>query len=188
MRHLIVVLALCLFAAIACLAQQSPADQPATKADIDRYYDAMHIRDNMKLMMEAMSKQMHAQTQALIHDEMQKNPNLPPDSEKKMEEMCNKTLDDTLKNFPVDQMLDAMEPVYEKHLTKGDVDALVAFYSTPTGQKLMAEMPSIAAEAMQAVSGITTKYMEQTIQQMQDQVAQMVKNYQPESKTPTATN
>ncbi len=45
-----------------------------------------------------------------------------------------------------------MVPVYEKHLTKGEVDALVAFYSDPKGQKILNEMPAMTSEAMQAAS------------------------------------
>ncbi len=38
------------------------------------------------------------------------------------------------KTFPWDDFLESMVPVYQKHFPKGDVDTLMAFYSTPTGQ------------------------------------------------------
>jgi hypothetical protein len=52
-----------------------------------------------------------------------------------------------------------MVPVYQKHLTKGDVDALVAFYSSPTGKKFLIEMPAITSESMQAITPLVQKTM-----------------------------
>jgi uncharacterized protein len=180
MKNLLVVILLCVGSASVCAAQQSPADQPASKADIDRYYQTMHIREMTKSTMDAVSKQMRQ----MMHDQLQKVPNLPPDAEEKM----NKMYDDMLKNMPLDDILDAMEPVYQKHFTKGDIDSLIAFYSTPVGQKMLVELPTITQEAMQASSGIMRKYMDQTMQQVQDQLAQMLKDSQRDSKKSTSTN
>jgi len=180
MKRLPIVLVLCLFAATTCVAQQSDADQPATKADIDRYYDAMHVRDLMKSTMDAVSKQMRQ----MMHDQIQKTPNLPPDAEEQIDKMYDKML----KQMPIDELLDAMEPVYDKHFTKGDIDAMIAFYSTPVGKKMLAEMPAITQEAMAASSGVIRKFMDQAMQEAQDQLAQMQKSAQPGAKKATSTN
>jgi len=174
------ILVLCLFSATTCLAQQSPEDQPATTADIERYYDVMHIRDLMKSTMDAVAKQMHQ----MMHEQIQKTPNLPPDAEEKIEKMEDKIIHE----MPIDDLLQAMEPVYAKHLTKGDVDALIAFYSSPVGQKMLAEQPAITQEAMQASSGVIRKYMDQTMQEVQDQIAQMQKSNQPDPSKAVTTN
>ena len=58
---------------------------------------------------------------------------------------------DLLKNFPLDDMLNDMIPVYQRHFTKSDIDALITFYSSPPGQKFLHEMPAVTAETMQAV-------------------------------------
>ena len=62
--------------------------------------------------------------------------------------------------MPMDEMMDAMIPAYQKHLTRGDIDNIVAFYSTPTGAKVLREMPAMLAEAMQEMMPIMTKYMD----------------------------
>ena len=180
MKHLTAVLALCLLSATVCLAQQSDADQPATKADIDRYYEAMHIRDMMKVTMDAASQQMRK----MMHDQLQKAPNLPPDAEEKM----NQLYENMLADMPINDLLDAMEPVYAKHFTKGDIDAMIAFYSTPTGKKALAEMPAITQEAMQASSGVLQKYMEHVETMVAQQIAQMEKDAQPDPKKATTSN
>jgi hypothetical protein len=49
-------------------------------------------------------------------------------------------MDNMTKQIPYDEMMPATGPAYQKHFTKGDMDALVAFYSVPTGQKLFARI------------------------------------------------
>jgi hypothetical protein len=39
-------------------------------------------------------------------------------------------------------------PIYSKHLSDLDLDGLIAFYSSPLGQKLSREMPSILQESV----------------------------------------
>jgi len=120
----------------------------------------------------------------MMHDELRKTPNLPPDAEEQM----NKSFDKALADMPINDLLDAMEPVYAKHFTKGDIDALIAFYSTPVGKKMLAEMPAITQEAMQASFGVTQKYMDHVMEQVNQQIAQMQKDAQPDPKKATSTN
>jgi len=51
----------------------------------------------------------------------------------------------------VEGLLDDMIPVYQKHLSKSDVEAMIGFYSTPTGQKILREMPGMTRDGMQAM-------------------------------------
>ncbi|HXN97572.1 MAG TPA: DUF2059 domain-containing protein [Candidatus Acidoferrales bacterium] len=157
----------CLVLASVNFAQQNDANAPASKADIQRYLDAMHTRDMMKSMMEVMTVQMRK----TVHEQLQKQQNLPADAEERL----NKSTDDQLKAFPYDELIDVMIPVYQKHLTKGDVDALVAFYESPTGAKMLKEMPAMTAESMQAASGVMQKMMADATQRVNDQIAQMQK-------------
>jgi uncharacterized protein len=169
MKRILLVLPLCLLSGVVTLAQQTASDAPATKEDIQKYLDVMHSREMMRKMLDAMSKPQHQ----LMHEEFLKHKDqLPPD----FEERTSRMMDDMMKSFPWDEMLDAMIPVYQKHLTKGDVEALVAFYSTQTGQKVLQEMPAIVAEAMQAMLPIMQKQMDAMTERMQQQVAQMIKD------------
>jgi hypothetical protein len=169
MRRLAVLLVLGLVCAVSTNAQQSLKDAAATKEDIEKYFNVMHSREMMTKMVEAMSKPMHQMT----HEQYLKNKDkLPPDFEARM----NKIMDDMMKSFPVDEMLDAMVPVYQKHLTKGDVDALLTFYSTPTGQKLLREMPAMTQEAMGSAMPLVLKRVDAMNQRVQQEIAQMMKD------------
>lgn len=167
MKKSALVLIFCLCATCACYAQQNTVDAPASAADVQRFLDAMHTRDMMAKMMSAIKIQQHQ----MIHEQIEKQKNLPPDFEAKMDDMIDQTFD----NMPIDDLLQVTIPVYQKHFTKGDMDALVAFYTSPTGQKMVKELPEITAESMQASSGIIQKMMAQTTQRIQEQIAQAQK-------------
>ena len=173
MRRFLLVLSLCLALALSCFAQSSSdPNAPATRDDVQKYLDTMHSREMMHQMAEAMSKPMHQ----MIHDQyMRDKDRLPPDFEERM----NSFMDDMFQKMPWDDMLDAMIPSYQKHFTKGDLAALTAFYSTPTGQKIIRELPAITAEAMQNMMPVMNKYMESMRDRIQTEVAQMKKNSAP---------
>jgi hypothetical protein len=147
---------------------QTPADAPATKEDVERYFQAVHSHDMMLKMMDAMSQPMHQSA----HDQCEKDKDrLPADCE----ERINKMLDAMTKELPFDEMMQSMVPAYQKHFTKGDMDALIAFYSTPTGQKVLQELPAVMGEGMQAMMPIMRKSVEKMTERAEQEVAQMMK-------------
>jgi uncharacterized protein len=49
----------------------------------------------------------------------------------------------------MDELIKMLAPVYEKHLTKGDLQKLIDFYKTPVGVKFAHKTPLIMQESMQ---------------------------------------
>jgi hypothetical protein len=128
-------------------------------------------------MVDAMAKPLHQS----IHEQFLKDKDkLPADFEARMDKM----IDDMLRDLPFDQITQAEVPVYQKHFTKGDIDGLVAFYNSPTGQKMVREMPAMMAESMQAMMPIMQQHIGKVTQRVQAEVAEMMKNNQ--KKPPTA--
>ena len=158
---------ICLLTAPVSLGQQNAKDAPASKEDVERFLDAMHTREMMKGMMDAIAEQMHG----MVHEQIQKTPNLPAGFEAQQ----NERMDEFVHNFPVEEMVQAMIPVYQRHFTKGEMDDLVAFYSSATGQKMVKELPAITAEAMQSSQAIIQEMIAKEMQRIQDDVAAMQK-------------
>jgi len=120
------------------------SEVPASGDDIRKMFDVMHIRDQMKLIMQQVSQQMRS----VQHDQIRKQqPKVSDEEIAKLDAMS----DEMLREFSTEGLLDDMVPVYQKHLSKADVDAMVGFYSTATGQKILREMPAMTAEGMQAM-------------------------------------
>jgi uncharacterized protein len=150
------------------LAQEASPDAPATKEDVQNYLDAMHSDEMMIQMMDAMANPLHK----MVHEQYLKDQDkLPPDFEQRM----NKLMDDMLKGMPLKEIMQVTVPTYQKHFTKGELQALTQFYSTPTGQKILKEMPAIMAEAMEAMTPIMIKNMEQMKTSLEQQVAEMLR-------------
>jgi uncharacterized protein len=156
---------------------QTSADAPASKEDVERYFQAVHSHDMMQKMLVAMSNPI----QQMAHEQCSKDQdNLPADCEARM----NKFMDSMMKQMPFDEMMEAMVPAYQKHFTKGDMDALIAFYSAPTGQKVLQELPAVMAEGMESMMPIMRKSIDRMTQSIEQQVAQMRKD----SSKPTGDN
>jgi hypothetical protein len=167
MKRFLISLTMCAVFAATAMAQDA-SSAPATKEDVERYLSVTHSHEMMNQMMAAMAKPMRQ----MVHEQYLKDKDkLPAD----FEERTNKSMDDMFKNFPWDEIMQAMVPVYQKHLTKGDVDALVAFYSSPTGEKMLREMPAIMGEAMQSMMPIMQKYMATVKDHIDQETAEALK-------------
>jgi hypothetical protein len=171
------ILAVCLIVSLPGLAQQIPADVPATQADVEKYLATTHVREMVGQMMDAMTKPMDK----MVHEEYLKHKDvLPPDYENHL----NKIMHDMLTDMPWEQIIQAMVPAYQKHFTKADMEALTAFYSTPTGQKVLREMPGLMADSMEIMMPLIQQHVEKVTARMQDELTAMMKDAEKPSPAP----
>ena len=68
-----------------------------------------------------------------------------------MQKVMSKYVGKAMDLYPADEMLADMTAIYQRHLSKDDVDGLIAFYSSPAGQHLLDAQPVIAKEYMPMV-------------------------------------
>jgi len=168
MKRFLVAAILCVSFACSGLAQDTGANAPASKEDVERYLDAVHSHDMMEKIMETMAKSMQQMTYERYLRDKDK---LPADFEAR----TNKMMNAMMKDMPFDEMIQAIVPTCQKHFTKGDMDALVAFYTSPTGQKLLRETPAITGEAMTAMMPIMRQHMDAMNRRLQQQTDEMMK-------------
>jgi uncharacterized protein len=162
---------------LACIgwAQGAPADAAADKEDVQKLFVTLHLRE---MMQNLMTTSMQQQKQ-ITHDALKKKiPSMTDDEFKRMDTF----VDEFAKTIDMNGMLDDMVPVYQRHLTKQDVNAMLAFYNTPTGQKLLREQPAMMAEGMQAMQ----PRMQKMMSDLMDKVEQMVTEEKGKSATPAA--
>lgn len=168
MRRFLIAVLLCFAFAYTCWAQSYDPNAPASKEDVEKYMQVVHSRKLVQDTLDAMVKPMHQ----MIHEQYLKDKDkLPPDFEDRM----NSIIDNMLEQMPIDEMLNSTIPVYQKHFTKGDIAALVTFYSSPSGQKLLKEMPAIMSETMLNMMPIMRNYISKMNANVQTQIAGMKK-------------
>jgi hypothetical protein len=179
MKRLLIAIACLVFLSASALAQT--ADEPASRDDVILFLRTMHSHDLFQRTMEVQSQSM----QQLFRDQIAKDKgSVPPDFAVHMK----KVMDELMKNMPIDEVTQAMIPAYQNHFTKGDIEALNAFYSSPVGQKFLEESPAVMQEGMKAAMPILSKYLSEWKERMGQEVKQMENNSTPAEPAEPAKN
>ena len=162
MKHAVLITATAFCMCISAPAQVTVSianDAPASREDILKLFDVMQVQDQMRQIM----RQVTVQMRSMSREQMKKtDPNITAEQLAQIDARSEKMIE----SVPVSDMMDDMIPVYQKHLTKADVDAMIGFYATPTGQKILHEMPAMAAEGMQALQPRMRKIMDETMRSL----------------------
>ncbi len=159
-------------------AQQTPAsDGSPSKEDVLKLFQILQVEQQTREVMANTQAQVKTMTREMI---MKKAPNASPDQLAQIEGM----MDTMFKEYPVSGILDDMVPVYQKHLSKSDLEGMIAFYSSPLGRKILREMPDMTKEAMQVSYAHIQKDMEQIMQKVDDRVQSIVDEQQKKKSAP----
>ncbi len=171
MKKLVSFAVLCfLLAAPICVSAQAAGESEVPdKADVMKFLDLMHAREQMEQVLAGMVKQMKSGAEQGFK---QKVPDATPEQLAKVD----KLFDTLFAALPMDDLLDAIVPIYQKHLTKADLAAVTAFYSSPAGQKILKELPAIMAESMQAGGDIGRRVFTAKSEELDRQLAELVRD------------
>ena len=149
-------------------AQAAGGSDAPDKADVVKFLDLMHARAQMEQVLSGMVKQMKSGAEDAFK---QKVPDATPEQLAKVDKM----VDTMFAALPMDEMLDAIVPIYQKHLTKADLNAVTAFYSSPAGQKILKELPAIMSGSMQAGGEIGRKTFAAKGEEIDRQIAELAR-------------
>jgi len=61
-----------------------------------------------------------------------------------------------------------MVPIYAKHFELDELRALLAFYRSPTGQKMLAKMPAVMEESLEVGNAWGAKKAEELLRQLKE--------------------
>lgn len=164
-------------------AQQVPSsDVPASKQDIEGLLVALHVRERTQLIVENSRKQTKTMLSDILYKEL---PEASKEELSQLQGMIDEMVDDIDKDYPIDAILQDMVPVYQRHLTKSDSDELIAFYSSPVGQKVLRELPAITSEAMQVSTSHLQPRMEAAVSKLKAKIQRMVEEDQKKKDAPS---
>jgi uncharacterized protein len=186
---------LILLAASSAIAQQSvaeasqakktaasplPAGAP-TREDVLKLFDLLQINKTMDAVISATKQQSMEIAEQMIHEKM---PEATPEQKKQFREMLDDVMREALGPAAINEMLEATIPVYQRHLTKADLDAMVAFYASPVGQKILHEQPAMVQESMEASAGIQQRIARSMFQKIDERVQKMAEAEKEHAKKP----
>jgi hypothetical protein len=131
-----------------------PVDQQPTKEQMTRLFEVMRLHDELQATMKAIPTMIQQQLSTQMSDYYSKLPaNAQPTEEQttKLHELLSKYLDRAATLYSADDMMADIMGIYQRHLTRTDVDAYIAFYNSPAGQHLLDAQPVIMQEYMPLV-------------------------------------
>ena len=141
------------------------ADAP-TRDQVMKLLDLLQVRKSMSLMMDGMKQAMKQGAEEAFRERV---PNPTP----KQLEALNGMVDDMMADMPLNELIEAMVPIYRRHLSKSDVEEVIRFYSSAVGQKLLREQPQMIQEGMQAGVEIQQKRMDQMMAKIRERTEKM---------------
>lgn len=159
-------------------AEAIPPDQQATKEQLEKLFDVMRLRQQMQSMRQIVPSMVQQQiTSALKQTEA--DAKLTPEQRESMQKVMSKYVGKAMDLYPAEEMLTDMVAIYQRHLTRDDVDGLIVFYSSPAGQHLLDAQPAIAQEYMPIVMGKVQERSQVMTKEMMKEMAEIAPTAKP---------
>jgi hypothetical protein len=156
MKALLCAAALLAATPFACSAQQAPAaaSAQADDAQIDRLMAAMHMRESVDAMLpqvQAAQKQMMEQALA-GHD-------LDDAQRARIDAFLENSRQRMRETLAWDRLEPLYRDIYKKTFSHDELEAMIGFYGSPAGQQVVAKMPQLMQNTMQATQALIAPMM-----------------------------
>ncbi len=147
--------------------EETFAPDAPTHDQVMTLLDLLQVRKMMSTMMDGMKQAMKQSAEQSFRERV-------PDPTPKQLEALHGMIDDAIGDMPLDEMVEAMVPIYRRHLSKSDVEEMIRFFGGPVGQKLLREQPQMMQEGMQAGVAVQEKRMELIKIKVRERAQQMI--------------
>jgi hypothetical protein len=168
-------------------ATTTPLDQQPTKEQLAKLFEVMRLRQQMQSVMKMMPAMIQQQVQAQAKEMAPKLPGggqLTPEQQAAYGKLMRNFMEKALNLYPADEMIADMASIYQRHMTREDVDAYIAFYGTPAGQHLLELQPVIMKEYMPLVMGRMQERVKGLVEDQKKDMAEFMKSCETPASTP----
>ena len=128
-----------------------PLEQQASREQLKKLFEVMRLRqqfeDMMKMLPSVVQQQLRAQMDQLRAG-VPGADRMDSEQHRAMDRLMNKYMEKAATLYPVDEMIDDAISVYQRHMSREDADAYLAFFSSPPGQHFLDAQPAIMKEYM----------------------------------------
>ena len=132
----------------------APDDQPSHE-QLARLFEVMQLKQQLAnmtktlpaMMQQQISQQMKSMTTSMPGGSM------TPEQQAAFDKLMKKYMEKAMSLYPADEMIADMSSIYQRHLSKEDVDTMIAFYVSPAGQHLLELTPVAMKEYIPLVMG-----------------------------------
>jgi len=157
-----------LAALLALLATAGPAvaQQPADDARIDRLIEISRTRQTLDAMLpqiEASQRQMAAQ--------MAGDRELDAAQQQRLDRILEGSAAAIRKAMAWENLAPMYRDIYRQTFTGEDIDAIIAFYETPTGQRMLDKMPELMQNTMAAMQRLVVPMLQEMERELAAEVS-----------------
>ena len=131
------------------IAQQTPAAPAADRPTDDSVRQLLQIQ-KAQTVIEKVSKQMDATFTAMINQQLQ-NKELSAEDQQRVEAGRARLKEITGKLLNWQTMEPMYVKIYEDSFSQSEIDSMIAFYSSPPGQAIVAKLPLVAQNTLIAM-------------------------------------
>lgn len=161
-----------------------PPDQQATREQLTKLFEVMRLRQQF----DSMTKMMPAIVQQQVHEQISEmaaalpgGKQLSPQQQAAFDKLTNKYLEKARGLYPADEMVQDAMAIYQRHMSRSDVDAYIAFYSSVPGQHLLDSQPVIMKEYMPVVTGKVQARTRKLYAEMAQDMQELMKSQEPQT-------
>ncbi len=152
--------------------QPAATDGRPSPEQVLKLLELLRVRDQLQITLDAMKQQVKDQAAQMFSDKIS---NPTPEQLKSVD----LTVDDVFRDVALDDLIQDLVPVYQRHLTRSDVRAMIAFYSSPPGQKIVREQPKMLKESMEVAGASQQKRMEALLAKLEVRMEQLIEQEKP---------
>lgn len=182
---------------MAAVAQQPAASSATSSADSqplppnaasrEKVLQLLNLIDIKKTTDIAMRTAMQQAKATATQGFLKEMPDATPDQIKHFSNMLEGTMQDIFDSLHIDEMFEIVVPIYQRHFTNADIDAVLAFYSSPTGQKFLTETPQIMQESMIAMGPLQQKMMQEMMQKLRQRTEKLLEDEKKSGNPPQSS-
>ena len=166
-----------------------PPDQQATREQLTKLFEVLRLRAQMTQYTGLMSSAMQQSMRQGVRQATAQVPNakrLTPEQQAKLENILARYMKKVMNVYPADEAVDDAIGVYQRHMSRSDVDAYIAFYSSAPGQHFLDAQPVIMKEFMPVVLNKVQERSKALQTGLTQDIANFIKAQRPESAVPAA--
>jgi len=153
-----------------------PVEDQATPDQVERLLQVMRVRQQTELAIKQMSAMMRQQVEQGMRSgeaDLPADKKPTPEQSAARQALMSKFMDRAMHMYTVDQMLADMTPIYQRHISKSDIEAFIAFFGSSSGQRFLDQQPLIAKEYMPLVMARVQEKSKELTEEMKKEMDEL---------------
>jgi hypothetical protein len=170
---------------VATTAAKPASSDQASLEEVNQLLVLLKSRQQMETVLDGFKEQMmRGQMQGFELSLQKKGITLTEADKARAKIRLDAIANEMFQQMPYDEMMASTAEIYRKHFTHADVQALITFYRSPSGQKFLAEMPSLVQESMRSGGEIMGKRMPEVMDRVEKRIEELSDEF---AKNPPAS-